>query len=163
MAKLVCRNNTTMPTRCAKCGMADAREARLEDYRYRPLWARPLGTLGALFDRQASFCFWLCPGCNARWKWSAPLSILAFVLGIAGWLVGARFLLPFLLGFVSGPASIVIGLGYFLSFIPWLYVLDFLVDVLVHERFVVSVRGIAKDGMVTLHGVHPDVVSAISV
>jgi hypothetical protein len=158
---LVLRNNTTLPARCAKCGMGDAHEARLVDFQYRPLWARPLGSLGRLFEREASFCFWLCPPCNGRWRWSQPASIATFLLGIALWIAGARYLLPLVLALVDGPASWVVGLGYFFSFVPYLYLLDFVVEMLVHRPLVVSARGITKDGMVTLSGLHESVAAEL--
>ena len=161
MPELVVRDNATLPTRCVKCGMADAREARLEDFRYRPLWARLLGRLGAIFDRKASFCFWLCKPCDAKWKYATPASIVTFLLGIAAWLAGARYVLPWVLPFLPDALTWVVGIGYFVAFVPWLYVLDFMVDVLVKEPLVVSVRGIDKNGMVTLHGVHPSVVAEL--
>jgi hypothetical protein len=161
MPAVILRDNTTMPTICVKCGKADAHTARLEDFRYRPLWARPLGNLGALFDRKASFCFWLCEPCNAKWKYATPASIATFLLGIAAWLGVARYVLPVVLPLVSGPLTWVIGLGWFVGFIPWLYALDFVVDLLVYQPLIVSVRGIDKEGMVTLHGVHASCASAI--
>lgn len=161
-SSLVLRNNTTMPTRCVKCGLADAREARLVDFRYRPLWARVLGSLGRLFEREASFCFWLCEPCNGRWKWSQPASIATFLLSIVLWFVGARFLLPAVLPLVDGTIALVIGLGYFLSFIPYLYVVDFVVELLVHRPLVVSARGITSDGMVTLSGLHESVAAELA-
>ena len=160
-ATIVLRNNTTMPTRCAKCGLADAKEARLVDYRYRPLWARLLGGLGRVFEREASFCFWLCPPCDAKWKWSQPASIATFLGSIVLWFLGARYVLPLVLPLVSGPVSLVIGLGWFLGFIPYLYGIDVVVEHLVHRPLVVSARGITKDGMVTLSGVHESVAAEL--
>lgn len=160
-SNLIVRNNATMPTRCVKCGMADAREPRMIDYRYRPLWARPLGGLGRLFEREASFCFWLCPPCNSRWKWSVPASIATFLVSIVGWIMVARYVLPVVLPLVGDTVSLVIGFGYFLSFVPYLYLLDFVVDMLVHRPLVVSARGITKEGMVTLSGVHPSVAAEV--
>lgn len=159
---IVVRNNTTMPTRCAKCGMPDAREARLVEFRYRPLWARLLGSLGRIFEREANFCFWLCPPCDGRWKWSQPASIGTFLLSIVLWLVGARYVLPAVLPLVDGTLALVLGVGYFLSFIPYLYLVDFAVELLVHRPLVVSARGITKDGMVTLSGVHESVAAEIA-
>jgi hypothetical protein len=154
---LVLRNNTTLPTCCSKCGTADAREAKLVDFRHRPLWARLLGSLGRLFEREASFCFWLCPRCSSRWKWSQPASIVVFLLSIVVWLAFGRFGLPLMLSYVDGIASLVIALVFLFSFVPFLYVADFAVEMLVHRPLVVSARGITKDGMVTLSGLHPNV------
>jgi hypothetical protein len=158
---LVLRNNTTMPTRCTKCGMADAQQARLVDFRYRPLWARPLGGLGRLFEREASFCFWVCPPCDSKWKWSQPASIATFLVSIVGWLAFARYGMPLALSLFDGTVGLVIGLLFFFSFIPFLYLVDFLVEIFVHRPLVVSARGITKDGMVTLSGVHPSVAAEV--
>lgn len=158
---IVLRNNTTMPTRCAKCGLADAQQARLVDFHYRPLWARPLGGLGRLFEREASFCFWLCPPCDSRWKWSQPASIATFLLSIVLWLAGARYVLPLVVGLVDGPIALALALGYFFSFVPYLYLVDFIVEMAVHRPLVVSARGITKDGIVTLSGVHPSVAAEV--
>lgn len=157
MQSIVLFNNTTMPTRCVKCGMADAREPRIVEYRYRPLWARLLGGLGRIFEREANFCFWLCPPCNARWKWSTPASIATFLLSIGGWIAFGRYVLPAILSLVEGTLGLVIGLAYFFSFIPFLYLADFVTEMAVRRPLVVSARGITKEGMVTLSGVHPSV------
>jgi hypothetical protein len=158
---LVVRNNATMPTRCVKCGLADAREPRLVDFRYRPLWARLLGGLGRLFEREANFAFWLCPPCNGKWKWAQPAAIATFLISIVLWFVAGRYVVPALVSLVDGPIALVIALGYFLSFVPFLYVIDFAVEMLVHRPLVVTARGITKDGMVTLSGVHESVAAEL--
>lgn len=76
-------SGSTLPKRCAKCGVREELEQRSQTFRWTPTWAVPLVWIPSarrLWVRTATLRFYICPSCGQRWAGGTALHVVALAL-----------------------------------------------------------------------------------